>query len=147
MLNRDSGETVSVSVLAESCSMSETYFRRLFSQAYGMSPQSYKTHRRISYACDLLDNTSLSIESVSYECGYRDHLFALRLLFPLGEKSGAHIAAAVYIDTGAGHITGFLRGEVDHGVAHILTAADAAQRSAGNGGVQPMGVGIDENVP
>ncbi len=79
VLNSDSEETVSVAALAEICGMSETYFRRLFSQVFGMSPQSYKTHKRISYACDLLDNTNLSIEAVSFESGYRDPAYFCRI--------------------------------------------------------------------
>ena len=72
-------EEITVSELADSCNMSETYFRKLFSRVFGMSPQNYMTHKKISYACDLLLNTRLSVEEVSYESGYRDPAYFCRI--------------------------------------------------------------------
>ena len=72
-------QEISIPQLAESCGISETYFRRLFTRAYGMSPLDYITHLRITYACELLRNTSLSIETVGYECGYGDPAYFCRV--------------------------------------------------------------------
>lgn len=72
-------QNISIPELAQSCGMSETYFRRLFARAYGMSPGDYITHLRISYACELLKNTSLSVETIGYECGYGDPAYFCRV--------------------------------------------------------------------
>ena len=79
LLNGDNKDTITVSALAESCNMSETYFRRLFFRAFGVSPQNYITRKKVSYACDLLLNTGLSVEEISYESGYRDSNYFCRI--------------------------------------------------------------------
>lgn len=79
LLNAETGNIAKVSDLASACGMSETYFRRLFRQVYGVSPQVYLTQRRIAYACDLLNSTRISIEQVSYASGYQDPAYFCRI--------------------------------------------------------------------
>lgn len=79
LLESDCSDEISVARLAESCAMSETYFRKLFANAFGMSPMAYMTHKRMSYACELLQNTGLSIEEVCYESGYKDPSYFCRM--------------------------------------------------------------------
>ena len=79
LLEGDKTGDISISELAASCHISETYFRRLFARAFGMSPMAYLTHKRMSYACELLRNTPLSVEDVCYESGYRDPAYFCRM--------------------------------------------------------------------
>lgn len=79
LLGKSYRQEISIPMLAESCGMSEVYFRRLFFKAYGMSPLEYITYLRISYASELLKNTNFSIESICYECGYRDPAYFCRV--------------------------------------------------------------------
>lgn len=79
ILAEDYSQNISISALAESCGISETYFRRLFARVYGVSPMEYITNQRISYAQELLTNTSLSVENISYQSGYRDQSYFCRI--------------------------------------------------------------------
>jgi len=79
ILSRDYSQNISVAQLAESCGISETYFRKLFQRVYGVSPMAYLTNRRISYARELLVNTGLSVEDISYDSGYRDPAYFCRI--------------------------------------------------------------------
>ena len=79
LLDSECSDEISVARLAESCAMSETYFRKLFAKAFGMSPMAYMTHKRMSYACELLQNTGLTVEEVCYESGYKDPSYFCRM--------------------------------------------------------------------
>ena len=79
ILSRDYSQNISVSMLAESCGISETYFRKLFQRVYGLSPMDYITNQRISYARELLTNTGLSVEDISYDSGYKDPTYFCRI--------------------------------------------------------------------
>jgi len=95
ILARDYSQNVSITQLAESCGISETYFRKLFQRLYGMSPMDYITNMRISYARELLTNTSLSVEDISYDSGYRDPTYFCRIFKKTtGMSPGEYRAAA-----------------------------------------------------
>lgn len=78
ILDKGYSQDISVSALAASCGISEVYFRKMFEKAIGMSPTAYITHTRMSYACELLQNTNLNVESICYESGYRDPTYFCR---------------------------------------------------------------------
>lgn len=59
-----------ISSLAALCGISEAYFRRLFSNAFGISPKEYVLHKRIEYAKVLLRSGDFSIAEISALCGY-----------------------------------------------------------------------------
>lgn len=62
--------TISVQELAKSCSMSETYFRKLFEKHYGCSPLAYINQRRLDYAIELLKTKYYTVAEVSEKCGF-----------------------------------------------------------------------------
>lgn len=62
--------TISIQELAKSCSMSETYFRKLFEEHCGCSPLDYINQRRLNYAIDLLKTKYYTVAEVSEKCGF-----------------------------------------------------------------------------
>lgn len=63
---------LSVSRLAALCGISEVYFRRLFSGAYGISPKEYIIQKRMEYARQLLAIGEFEIAQVALLCGYTE---------------------------------------------------------------------------
>ena len=63
---------LSVAKLARMSAMSETYFRKLFSQALNMTPLQYINALRIDYATDLLAANEMSVEEIAHRCGFND---------------------------------------------------------------------------
>ena len=70
--------TLDVTRLSALCGMSEVYFRRLFSAAYGVSPKEYIIEKRITYAKLLLSSRQYSVQSVAEQCGYSDPCYFSR---------------------------------------------------------------------
>ena len=63
-------EKITVSMLADTCHMSESHFRRLFVQFMGISPLAYVNRMRIEAACRLLHTTNDSIGNIAVKCGF-----------------------------------------------------------------------------
>lgn len=61
-----------VSEIAEHFSYSPDYVIRVFKRAYGVTPHSYVTARRIEYAKLLLATTNHSVGEIAEACGYLD---------------------------------------------------------------------------
>ena len=59
-----------VAQLAEKTGISEVYFRRLFQQAYGMTPKQYICSIRLRRARQLLAESRIPIGAVAAECGF-----------------------------------------------------------------------------
>lgn len=64
------GNNVDIAFLAEQCNMSQTYFRRLFGDLYGVSPKQYVLSARMRWAKKMLKNTEDSITAIAKNCGY-----------------------------------------------------------------------------
>ncbi len=58
--------------LANLCNMSETYFRRIFLKAYGMSPLEYILNLKYGYAAELLKSGEYSVHEVALLTGFPD---------------------------------------------------------------------------
>ena len=61
-----------VSTLCQIVNLSDTQFRRHFFEVYQTTPVKYLQQLRINYAADLLINSSLSIDEVSFMSGFSD---------------------------------------------------------------------------
>lgn len=61
---------LSIAALAKSVNMSETYFRRQFRSATGMSPKEYVSDLRLRLALELLRSGYYSVAEVSQRCGF-----------------------------------------------------------------------------
>lgn len=63
---------LSVALLAEECGITESYFRRIFTRKYGVSPKEYIIRLRIGYAKDLLLSGEVSVTEAAAICGYAE---------------------------------------------------------------------------
>lgn len=61
--------------LAELSYMSEVYFRKLFKQEYGISPQKYIIKLRMQHAAGLISTGYYSLKDVADLSGYRDYKY------------------------------------------------------------------------
>jgi len=69
-VDKNYGEKLSVSMLADTCHMSETHFRRVFLQSMNISPLAYINRIRIEAACRLLHTTNESIGDIAIKSGF-----------------------------------------------------------------------------
>ena len=68
---------LSVEELARLCSMSDTYFRRLFLREYGTTPLNYIHRLRLTLALELLRTSYYSVDEVAERCGFTNiHYFS-----------------------------------------------------------------------
>ena len=61
---------IRIDSLAAHLGISERYVRKLFSQAFHVSPVEYLNRLRINQAVELLKNTELTIKEICYRCGF-----------------------------------------------------------------------------
>lgn len=61
--------------IADRSFMSEVYFRKLFKEEYGISPQRYIIRLRMQNAVALISTGYYSIKEVAYLSGYRDYKY------------------------------------------------------------------------
>ena len=61
---------LSIAEVAKRCNMSETYFRKLFKQNFGMTPLKYINELKRQYAIELLQSQYYSVSDVSEKCGF-----------------------------------------------------------------------------
>ncbi len=64
-------ESLTVRVLAHSCSMSESMFTRSFKRVYGCTPVQYLIRVRIDAAKELLASTDRSFDDIAKACGFK----------------------------------------------------------------------------
>lgn len=63
---------IKIGALAEKCSISPEYFRRLYKEKYGISPQAAIVEKRLEKACHLLQTGEFSVGEIAELCGFRD---------------------------------------------------------------------------
>jgi AraC-like DNA-binding protein len=93
---------IKVTDIADYVCINRSYLYTLFENALGISPQQYLARYRIAKAVELLQLTSLPIESIAISCGYSDPLVfskafrqekgmspsTYRKSLPTGDKAG-----------------------------------------------------------
>ena len=67
-----SDTALSVESLSQLCNMSDTYFRRLFVQAIGITPQRYISNLRLEMATELLRSGYYSVSEIAERCGFNN---------------------------------------------------------------------------
>lgn len=63
-------ELIRIETLARECHISETHFRRLFSEYIGMTPVEYLNMMRVLRACEMLRSTDETMSQVAMKCGF-----------------------------------------------------------------------------
>ena len=66
---------LSVKEIADKSFMSEVYFRKLFKEEYGISPQKYIIDLRIQNAVGLISTGYYSLKEIAYMSGYNDYKY------------------------------------------------------------------------
>lgn len=66
---------LSIKELAEKSFMSEVYFRKLFKEEFGTSPQKYIINLRIQHAIGLISTGYFSLQEVAARSGYNDYKY------------------------------------------------------------------------
>ena len=66
---------LSIREIADKSFMSEVYFRKLFKEEYGISPQKYIINLRIQNAVGLISAGYYSLKEVAYMSGYNDYKY------------------------------------------------------------------------
>ncbi len=64
-----------ISELAEMCSISEVYLRKLFVSEVGRSPVAYINHLRLERSCELLSSGEYTVAGAAKECGFSDECY------------------------------------------------------------------------
>lgn len=72
-------QNIAISDVIERSHYSQRHFIRLFSSAYGMTPQKYLMNIRIRHACSMLRDSGLSVTEVAMRCGFSDPNYFSRI--------------------------------------------------------------------
>lgn len=67
-----------VSELAEMCSISESYLKRIFKEKFGLPPKKYIIQLKINHACELLSLGIYSVTQIAEMCNFSDVYFFSR---------------------------------------------------------------------
>ncbi|MFZ6046803.1 AraC family transcriptional regulator [Pseudomonas sp. CR3202] len=65
-------EGLSVSELAQECSLSRSYFTRAFKRSTGMTPHEWLLKMRVEKAKQLMLHTKLNLSQIGLDCGFAD---------------------------------------------------------------------------
>jgi len=80
-----------VSTLAMEINISQSHFFYLFKRHVGRTPIDYFIRLRLGQACQLLEQTEMSVKAIAYTLGYDDPFYFSRIF-----KSFNHIAPSKY---------------------------------------------------
>ena len=72
-------EQIEISVLAESCALSEAYFRKLFKKVHGVSPIQYVTDLKLDFASHLLQSGLYTVNETAVRSGFSDPKYFSRV--------------------------------------------------------------------
>lgn len=70
---------VTVADMARACNMSTSHFSVLFHNFFQQTPMNYLNAYRIERACLMLVHTEYSITDVSYQCGFNDSTYFIKV--------------------------------------------------------------------
>lgn len=89
-VNGNYHQEIRVQQMARACAMSESHFRKVFSQLMGVSPLEYVNRHRVHRAMHLLCMTDSSIQDVALDCGFPSvSTFARNFIRYVGQNPSA----------------------------------------------------------
>ena len=71
-IDRNLGEKLTLSELAQKCFYNPSYFSRIFKERFGESLMEYLMRKRVDYAITLLGETDASVDEISRQVGFSD---------------------------------------------------------------------------
>jgi AraC-like DNA-binding protein len=71
-IKKNLSRKIDMNKLADIACMSRASFYKKFREALGETPSQFIQNERIKKACDMLKNSSLSVTSVCYDCGFEN---------------------------------------------------------------------------
>lgn len=74
-----SSSDFSIKHLADSCNMSESHFRRIFTQIYHVSPKKFLISYRLDKAKQMLNDFSIPISEICKKCGFENAYYFSRV--------------------------------------------------------------------
>lgn len=80
-------QAITIGEMADWIGLERKYMSKLFKAATGLTPQDYLIHFRISKACELMSNPSLTIGEIAYSVGYKDQLLFSKMFKKLKKQS------------------------------------------------------------
>ena len=84
---RNYDSPLDITKYATECNLSTSRFSHLFKECTGQSPQAYFIGVKIKKACELLENTNLSVAEISEQVGISDQNYFSRLFKKYTSKS------------------------------------------------------------
>ncbi|GAB58000.1 helix-turn-helix domain-containing protein [Rheinheimera nanhaiensis] len=93
-------EDISLDELAAEAQLSPFHFLRMFKQSVGVSPRAYLTQLRMERACELLEQTDLSIIDIAGEVGYSSSQVLARVFKKYKQISPTDYRQAVRVHNG-----------------------------------------------
>ena len=84
---RNYDKPLDINKYATECNLSSSRFSHLFKECTGQSPQSYFIGVKIKKACELLENTDLSVSEIGEQVGIPDQNYFSRLFKKYTSKS------------------------------------------------------------
>ena len=72
-LDKNVCEDISIKLLCDMIEMSNSKFKRLFTQVFGKPPYRYHLENKLEFGKSLIENKSYSISETAYFIGYDDH--------------------------------------------------------------------------
>ena len=85
--NNFSQPDLNLADIAAYSKISDTHFRRIFKNIYGVTPVKYINNLRINKAKALLTDTNTSLEEISLKCGYNEYSYFSRVFAKITGKT------------------------------------------------------------
>ena len=95
MMQAQLSEDIALDDLAAEARLSPFHFARMFKQSLGVPPRVYLTRLRVEKACELLEQTDLSITQIALEVGYSSNQVLARVFMKHMHKSPSDYRRAV----------------------------------------------------
>lgn len=78
-IHKNYGKPISLSEIAAAANISKSEASRCFQSCLHVSPVSYLLRYRVEMAADLLQNSSMTIDAISFECGFGSASYFCRM--------------------------------------------------------------------
>ena len=78
-MEKNFADNIMISDVIERSHYSQRHFIRLFSSAYGVTPQKYLMNVRIRHACSMLRDSGASVTETALRCGFSDPNYFSRI--------------------------------------------------------------------